>query len=60
MAGNYIITQKLCSTRMRQKGKLKKDLCEKFQEMLESKNANGKYCGKCNYNFFQMQAWLII
>ena len=40
--------------------KIKKDLCEKFQERLESKNSNDKDCHKCNYNFFEMQACLII
>ena len=40
--------------------KIKKELYEKFQERLESKNSNDKACGKCNNNFFEMQAWLII
>ena len=40
--------------------RIKKELFEKFQEKLESKNANEKYCRKCNYNFFEMQACLII
>jgi len=40
--------------------KIKKDLYEKFQERLESKNLNDKDCCKFNYNFFEMQACLII
>ena len=42
------------------KRRIKKELYEKFQERLESKNANDKYCHKRNYNFFGMQAFLII
>jgi len=54
--GNYIITQKLCSTGDAAERRIKKDLFEKFQEKLESKNANNKCCCKCSYNFFEMQA----